>query len=75
VEGGTPFESESFVNNKIRKIKHQNTNKSQYSMTETITKMVLCCIASPGLSENLLPCTTEDGLIVWYFGFGSLEFV
>ena len=44
-------------------------------MTETITKMVSCCIASPGLSAMLLPGTTEDGLIVWYFEFGSLEFV
>jgi hypothetical protein len=44
-------------------------------MTETITKMVLRWIASPGLSAILLPGTTEDGLIVWYFEFGSLEFV
>jgi len=44
-------------------------------MTETITKMVPCCIASLGLSAMLLPGTTEDGLIVWYFEFGSLEFV
>jgi hypothetical protein len=75
VEGGIPLESEGFVNSKIPNLKHLNTNKSQYSMTETITKIVSCCIASPGLSAMLLPDTTEDGLIVWYFEFGSLEFV
>jgi hypothetical protein len=64
VEDGIPLEQEGLANSKIPKLNYQNTNKSQYSITETITKMVLCCIASPGLTEILPPGTTEDGLIV-----------
>jgi hypothetical protein len=44
-------------------------------MTKTFTKVVSHRFTSPGLSAMMLLGTTVDGLIVWNFEFGSLEFV
>ena len=44
-------------------------------MTETITKMVSCCIASPSLSAMLLPGTIKDGLNCLKFRIWILEFL
>jgi hypothetical protein len=67
-----PVALKNLYNNKIPNLKHQITNKSQYSMTKISTTVVSHRFAKPVLPVMIQLGTTVDGLFVWNFEFGSL---